>query len=67
MSDFYNSKIIPQRFHVGYSEGESGIGDEIIIGHDLMVQLGILVEFKHQVLQWYGDTVPMKEPSGMLG
>ena len=60
MSEFYNRNIIPQRFNVGYSEGESGIDDDIIIVNDLMVQLGILVEFKHQVLQWYGATAPMK-------
>ena len=39
----------------------------MIIGHDLMLQLGLLSEFKHQVLQWDGVTVPMKEPSGLLG
>ena len=32
-----------------------------------MVQLGILANFKCQFLQWYGITVTMKEPSGLLG
>ena len=39
----------------------------MIIGSDLMVQLGLTTDFKHQVLQWDGETVPMKEPSGLLG
>ena len=39
----------------------------MIIGSDIMVQLGLLAEFKRQVLQWDGVTVPMKEPSGLLG
>ena len=48
-------------------KGESGIGYAMIIGSDLLVQIGLLAEFKHQVLQWDGVTVPMKEHSGMLG
>ena len=39
----------------------------MIIGRDLMVQLGLTADFKRQVLQWDGTTVPMKEPSGLLG
>ena len=32
-----------------------------------MVQLGLTANFKRQFLQCYGSTVPMKEPSGILG
>ena len=39
----------------------------MIIGRELMVQLGLLEEFKHQVLQWYVKKVPMKEPIGIPG
>ena len=39
----------------------------MIIVCDLMVQLGLLTDFKHRVLKWDGVTVPMKEPSGILG
>ena len=39
----------------------------MIIGRELMVQLGPPAEFKHQVLQWDGVTVPMKDPIGMIG
>ena len=39
----------------------------MIIGRDLMVQLGLTANFKRQFLQWYGDTIHMKEPSGLLG
>ena len=39
----------------------------MIIGLDLMVQLGLEDNFKRQVLQWDGTTVHMKEPSSMLG
>ena len=39
----------------------------MIIGSDLLVQIGLLAEFKHQVLQWDGVTVTMKEPRCLLG
>ena len=61
-----SSKIIEHRFHVDHGKGKSGIGYDMIIGRDLMVQLGLSADFKHQVLQWDGVTVPMKEPRGLL-
>ena len=39
----------------------------MIIGRDLMVQLGLLADFKRQVLQLEGVTVTMKEPRGLIG
>ena len=39
----------------------------MIIGRDLMVQLGLVVDFKSQFFQWDGTTVHMKETSGLLG
>ena len=39
----------------------------MIIGRDLMVQLGLMADFKRQVLQWDGATVHMKEPRILLG
>ena len=44
-----------------------GIGYDMIIGRDLMVQIGLLADFKLQVLQWDGVTVNMKEPRSLLG
>ena len=39
----------------------------MIIGCDMMVQLGLSDEFKSQVLKWGGINVPMKVPRGLLG
>ena len=39
----------------------------MIIGHDLMVQIGLTSNFKRQVLQWDGATVHMKDPRNLLG
>ena len=51
MLELYSSKIISHRFHVDNNEGESGVDYDMIIGHDIMVQLGLLDDFKHQFLQ----------------
>ena len=67
MPDFSSSKIINHRFHVDNDKGELGIGYDMIIGRELMVKLGLTKKIKHQVLQWDGATVYMKEPSGLLG
>ena len=60
MPEFSRNKIIHQHFHVDNDIGKSGIGYAMIVGHDLMVQLGLPVNFKHQVLQWDGVTIHMK-------
>ena len=67
MTEFSSSKIIEHRFRVENNKVESDIGYDMIIGHDLMVQLGLLVGFKHQVLQWDDITLSMKEPRNLLG
>ena len=41
MPDFSRSKIILQCFHVEENEDESGIGYDMIIGRNLMAQLGL--------------------------
>ena len=55
------------RFHVDNNSGELYIGYYIIVGHKLILQLGLSVDFKHQVLQWDDDIVPMKEPIILMG
>ena len=67
MLEFSVSNIINHSFHVDNYEGKSGIGYDIIIGRDLMVQLGSTANFKRQVLQWGGTTVHMKESRKLLG
>ena len=67
MIDFSSSKIIEYRFHVEKNKNESGIGYDMIIGCDLMVQLDLTANFKHQILLWDGATVPTKELTILLG
>ena len=60
MSEFSSRNIIQHQFHVNNDKGELGIGYDMIIGRDLMVQLGLPAYFKHQFLQWDGAAVTMK-------
>ena len=39
----------------------------MIISCELVVQLGLMANFKRQVLQRDGSTVHMKAPTGLLG
>ena len=50
MTELSGSKVIDHRFHVDNDEGESGICYDMIIGRDVMVQLGHTDNFKRQVL-----------------
>ena len=67
MTELSGRKIINNRLHVDNYEGESGIGYDMIIGHDLMVQLGLTANFKCQFVQWDGNTVHVKESRNFLG
>ena len=66
MPDLSIRKIIFHRFRVDNNEDDPGIGYYMIIGCDLIVQLGLLDNFKQQVLQWDGATVPTEKSSGLL-
>ena len=67
MPEFSSSKITNHRFHVDNERGKSSIWYDVIIGYELMVQIGLTDEFKSQVLQWDGTTVHMKEPRNLPG
>ena len=67
MPEFSSSKIINHCFHVNNNKGELVIGYDMIIVRDLMVQIGLMANFKRQVIQWYGAIVHMKEPISFLG
>ena len=60
MLEFSISKIISHRLHVDNNKVELVIGYDMIIRRDLMVHLGLTVEFKRQVFQWGGAAVLTK-------
>ena len=51
ITSFSSSKVINHCFHVNNDKGESSIAYDMIIGCDLMVQIGLTADFKHQFLQ----------------
>ena len=67
MLEFSIKKILLNHFDVDNNKGELGIGYDMIILHDLIVQIGLMANFKHQVLQWYDTAVPMKDPRILIG
>ena len=66
MLELSSSNIILHQFHVNNDKGELDIGYVTIIGRDLMVQLGLMDNFRYPVFQWDGSEVPMKEPISLL-
>ena len=67
MPEFFSRNVTNHRFYVDNDKGESGIGYDMIISRDLMVQLSLTADFKRQVLRWDGATVHMEEPSSLIG
>ena len=65
--EFPRTNIILHHFNVDNNEGEPGIGYEMKIGCDLMVQLGLIAYFKRKLLQWDGSEVIMKVPGSFPG
>ena len=66
MPEFSSRKIINHYFHANNDYCKSSIAYDMLIGRDMMVQLGLTDKFKYKVLQWDVTTVHMKEPSGLL-
>ena len=67
MPEFSSSNIILSQFNVDNNKVELVIGYDMIIGRDLMVHIGLMNNFKRQVLQWYGTELSLKYPISILG
>ena len=60
---FFSSRVIFYKFNIKNIEGKLGVGYDIIIGRDLMAQLGIIYDFKWNILELYGAILLMKYPT----
>ena len=67
MTEFSSRKIITHCFHVENVQDDAGIGYGMIIGRDLMVKLGLKVEFGRQILEWYKTVIHTKQIEHFLG
>ena len=66
MQYFSSSKFISYQFCIDNDEGKSGIVYEMIMGHDLMIQIGLAANFKSNVLEWDDDVMQMKYTANLL-
>ena len=66
MPEFSIINIISHQSYVVNDDGPLGVVYDMIIGCDVMVQLGLLNKSKCQVLQWDGVTSPRKQPRSLL-
>ena len=67
MKYFSSSKIITHHFHVDNAGGDSRMGYDMIIGRELMAQLGLKANLGRQFMKWDDNLVPMKEPGIFIG
>ena len=67
MTKFSSSKIITHCFHVENAQGDARIGYNMIIGCDLMVQLGLKANFESQILEWDEAVIFKKYQGNFLG
>ena len=58
LPEFSESKIIDWEFSLTDSEH---LGYDIIIGRDLMRELGIVINFNDQTVSWEGTDIPMRD------
>jgi hypothetical protein len=58
-NEFYESKVIEWILHVDKTFGPHQY--DMIIGRDLMSQLGIILDFDRQTMTWDESTIKMKE------
>ena len=61
LNEFYENHQVEWNFHVDSSPGPYRY-DMIVISHDLLSELGILLDFKIQMMTWDESTIKMKDP-----
>ena len=66
MPEFSFNKIIPHRFHVDNNKVELVIGYAMIIGHSIMLKLGLTANSRLQALKWGESTLPIKDPISLI-
>ena len=58
LSEFRNSKIIEWKFNLAERED---LGYDMIIGRDLLGQLGMIIDYKNKLIDWEGTKIPMRD------
>ena len=58
LSEFSNSKIIEWTFNLAERKD---LGYDMIIGRDLLGQLGLIIDYKNKLIDWQGIKIPMRD------
>ena len=61
LKEFYGNKSIEWNLHVDSSPGPHQY--DMILGRDVLSELGIMLDFKDQTMTWDDSTINMKDPS----
>ena len=64
LKEFFENKSIEWNLHVDSTPGPHCY--DMILGHDIMSQLGITLNFKDQTMTWDDSTLNMKDPKSLL-
>jgi hypothetical protein len=59
INEFYENKVIKWTLHVDETSGPHRY--DMIVGRDIMSQLGIILDFDGQTMTWDESTIKMKE------
>ena len=60
LKEFYENKSIEWNLHVDSTPGPHRY--DMILGHNVMSELGITLDFKDQTMTWDDSTIDMKDP-----
>ena len=63
LKEFFKNKSTEWNLHVGSTPGLHHYG--MILGHDIMSELGIMLDFKDQTMTWDDSTINMKDPESL--
>ena len=63
LKEFFKNKSIEWNLHVDSTPGPHCY--DMILGHDIMNELGIMLDFKDQTMTWDDSTVHMKDPESL--
>ena len=64
LKEVFENKSIEWNLHVDYTPGLHCY--DMILGHDIMSELRIMLDFKNQTMTWDDSTINMKDPESLL-
>ena len=60
LPDFSESREIQWNFHISNEKNNDNLGYDVIIGRDLMKELGMIIDFENCQVKWKELSIPMR-------